>query len=191
MPKGKLNDFGEKIGGARKDLWAIRGLMSSDLADLTDYEKKEYINKNNIWKKPDYEAMLAEGRPREVIYFIKLVRDALPPKFAPSYLSEQTADEQYAFYIDFIQEFKNLVMDVKTVDEIKQLHDYLEKTGKIEHSGYLRYKVRLNPIAPIINNTNSSTDLLNRFLIGTFCFIDTVNKELLITQRGQKVLSLL
>ena len=79
MPKGKLNDFGEKIGGARKDLWAIRGLMSSDLADLTDYEKKEYINKNNIWKKPDYEAMLAEGRPREVIYFIKLVRDATDP----------------------------------------------------------------------------------------------------------------
>lgn len=168
MPKGKLNDFGEKIGGARKDLWAIRGLMSSDLADLTDYEKKEYINKNNIWKKPDYEAMLAEGRPREVIYFIKLVRDALPPKFAPSYLSEQTADEQYAFYIDFIQEFKNLVMDVKTVDEIKQLHDYLDKTGKIEHCGYLRYKVNTkywNVVSnKLVNVMNLYGSGINRYI---------------------------
>lgn len=144
MPKtaGKLEDFGQKIGGARKDLWAIRGLLSSDLPDMTDYEKKEYINKNNIWKKPDYEAMLAEGRPREVIYFIKLVRDALPPKFAPShYMNDKTDDEQYGFYIDFVQEIKNKVMNIQTVDEIKALHDYLEKTGKIEHSGFMRYKV--------------------------------------------------
>ena len=28
-----INDFGEKIGGARKDLWKERGLMVEDLHD--------------------------------------------------------------------------------------------------------------------------------------------------------------
>ena len=51
MPRTtKTEDFGKKIGGARKDLWASRGLLSSDLDELTDFEKKEYVNKNNIWK---------------------------------------------------------------------------------------------------------------------------------------------
>ena len=53
MPRTtKTEDFGKKIVGARKDLWASRGLLSSDLDELTDFEKKEYVNKNNIWKKP-------------------------------------------------------------------------------------------------------------------------------------------
>ena len=29
-----LNDFGAKIGGARKDLWRRRGLQESDTADM-------------------------------------------------------------------------------------------------------------------------------------------------------------
>lgn len=137
----KTEDFGEKIGGARKDIWATRGLLSSDLPELTDYEKKEYVNKNNIWRKPDYDAMLAEGRPREVIYFIKLVRDALPAKISIMTYSDLTPDEQYAAYIDFIQEIKNLVSDIKSIDQIDSISDYLERTGKINKMGYRRFSV--------------------------------------------------
>ena len=35
----KLQDFGKKIGGARKDLWRSRGLWLSDLAEMSDKEK--------------------------------------------------------------------------------------------------------------------------------------------------------
>ena len=141
MPRTKTEDFGEKIGGARKDLWAVRGLLSSDLSDMTDYEKKEYINKNNIWKKPDYDALAAEGRSREAVYFIKLVRDALPAKFSMSSLGSMTRDEQYKLYIDFIQEFKNLVMEVRTLDDVDKLKNYLEESGKIKFNGYRGYSV--------------------------------------------------
>lgn len=142
MPRTtKTEDFGKKIGGARKDLWASRGLLSSDLDELTDFEKKEYVNKNNIWKKPDYEAMLKDGRPREVIYFIKLVRDALPTNISLSYYRSSSLDEQYKAYIDFIQEIKNTVMDLKDIEGVEKLSDYLERTGKVVKSGYHRYSI--------------------------------------------------
>lgn len=142
MARTKTEDFGKKIGGARKDLWAVRGLLSSDLEELTEYEKKEYVKKDNIWKRPDYQAMLDEGRPREVIYFIKLIRDALPAKFASSYSSSKTIDQQYGIYIDFIQEIKNLIMDVKSIDDIRELSNYLERTGRISSRGlYMGFRV--------------------------------------------------
>ena len=35
-----INDFGKKIGGARKDTWKGRGLSLSDLYEMTAEEKK-------------------------------------------------------------------------------------------------------------------------------------------------------
>lgn len=40
-----INDFGEKIGGARKDLWKERGLMVEDLDGMTQDEKEKYVKK--------------------------------------------------------------------------------------------------------------------------------------------------
>lgn len=40
-----INDFGEKIGGARKDLWKERGLMVEDLDGMTQGEKEKYVKK--------------------------------------------------------------------------------------------------------------------------------------------------
>ena len=40
-----INDFGEKIGGARKDLWKERGLMIEDLDGMTQGEKEKYVKK--------------------------------------------------------------------------------------------------------------------------------------------------
>lgn len=37
----KLVDFGQKIGGARKDVWKSRGLSLDDLFELTDSEAKK------------------------------------------------------------------------------------------------------------------------------------------------------
>ena len=71
----KIEDFGEKIGGARKDLWKERGLMIDDILDMNGKEKQTYIKKNNIWKKPDYEQLVADGMPIHVAFYIKKIRD--------------------------------------------------------------------------------------------------------------------
>lgn len=50
----KIEDYGEKIGGAKKDLWKQRGLMVSDFKKMNDRESEKYVTKDNIWQKPDY-----------------------------------------------------------------------------------------------------------------------------------------
>ena len=45
-------DFGEHIGGARKELWSAGGINLEDLLDMNDAEKAKFVKKDNIWKKP-------------------------------------------------------------------------------------------------------------------------------------------
>ena len=68
MPKQIHEDFGEKIGGAKKDLWSVRGLYTDDLDEMNEREAEKYVKKDNIWKKPDYQAMLDDGVPIGVVY---------------------------------------------------------------------------------------------------------------------------
>ena len=70
MPKQIHEDFGEKIGGAKKDLWSVRGLYTDDLDEMNEREAEKYVKKDNIWKKPDYQAMLDDGVPIGVVYFM-------------------------------------------------------------------------------------------------------------------------
>lgn len=65
---GVHEDFGEKIGGAKKDLWKDRGLYADDLEAMNEREAEKFVKKDNVWKKPDYAAMLEEGIPLGVVY---------------------------------------------------------------------------------------------------------------------------
>ena len=58
---GVHEDFGEKIGGAKKDLWKDRGLYADDLEAMNEREAEKFVKKDNVWKKPDYAAMLGKG----------------------------------------------------------------------------------------------------------------------------------
>ena len=49
----QIQDFGCKIGGARKDTWKREGLSVADLYGMTSAEKKKYIKRDYIWPKPD------------------------------------------------------------------------------------------------------------------------------------------
>lgn len=72
-------DAGEKIGGARKDYYKSP-LRLEEVSILTVRERAELITKDNIWPRPDYAQMRAEGRDPIVALFIKYIRDALPGK---------------------------------------------------------------------------------------------------------------
>lgn len=51
---GKIQDFGEKIGGAKKDLWSNTALMLSNFDTLTDVERNKYCAKDYVWPRPDW-----------------------------------------------------------------------------------------------------------------------------------------
>ena len=41
-------DFGEKIGGAKKDLWKDRGLYVDDLGAMNEREAEKFVKKDNV-----------------------------------------------------------------------------------------------------------------------------------------------
>jgi Large polyvalent protein-associated domain 1 len=74
--KGKMPDAGEKIRGARKDQWAIRGLILQDLDTLTPGHAATIVTKHNIWQ-PDYPALIESGCEPTAAALIKLIYDPL------------------------------------------------------------------------------------------------------------------
>lgn len=72
----RIEDFGEKIEGAKKDLWtSYKDKLSSELPD--DESK---IRLADAFPEPDYGAAIAEGVGIDVLAAIKALRDTIPPK---------------------------------------------------------------------------------------------------------------
>jgi site-specific DNA-cytosine methylase/DNA repair protein RadC len=72
----RIEDFGEKIEGARKDLWqkytdAIMADLPEDSADITLAK---------FLPEPDYEAMLASGMEPRRVAAVRALRDLIPRK---------------------------------------------------------------------------------------------------------------
>ena len=136
MPPELHEDFGEKIGGAKKDLWKDRGLYTDDLDGMNEREAEKYVKKDNVWKKPDYQAMLDEGIPLGVVFFMKKARDSL--NASPQYpyrdnTPEKRLDRQKQ-YVETVRELQAVVEGVRTVEDVMQVCDrffldngYLEK----------------------------------------------------------------
>ncbi|WP_407384793.1 hypothetical protein [Holdemanella porci] len=121
----KIDDFGIKIGGARKDLWRERGgLQYEDLQEMSDLEIQQYVVKKEIWnlKPKDFENMVfVEGRDREAAYFIKKVYGAIPSKpKIPTYLThKEDISKQLKAYIDMVQGIKKVCSEIKAKEDIE------------------------------------------------------------------------
>lgn len=142
-------DFGEKIGGAKKDLWRDRGLYVTDLDAMNDREAEKYVKKDNIWKKPDYTAMLEDGIPLGVVYFIKKARDSLSA--TPQYLRFDDTPEKCLArqkeYIETVRELQDAVSGIRTVADAKEVFNrFLLDKGYLEpDSGYTTLSYRFTP----------------------------------------------
>lgn len=111
-----IQDFGEKIGGARKDLWKHRGLDVSDLSEMTDLERSTLIKKENVWPKPDWIKLISDGTPQCVAYWQSKMRQVLPPRPA------KADPECQENYVETVRKFRDAVMNVKTPAEIDQFY---------------------------------------------------------------------
>lgn len=106
----KIEDFGSKIGGARKDVWAKRGLQIEDIIDMTEAEKEKYIKRDYIWPKENVVEELEEGTPRFIIYWRNEIRKTVNTK-NKGRISE---DE----YIEGVRKVRNMVEKVQTEEDI-------------------------------------------------------------------------
>jgi len=122
----RIEDFGNKIGGAKKDL-AAKNKTNLEIADVekwTSLERKEYITKKNVWVQPDYRKLVDEDGVSVVCaYFIKKVRDSLPAK--PKYPRSVTAETSQEQYIQYISEIRDKVMTLKNESEIRDFFRWI------------------------------------------------------------------
>lgn len=127
----RTQDFGKKIGGARKEIWKDRGLAPEDIEGMTDAEAVKYITKDNIWKKPDYQEMISSGHHVRAVYFIKQVRNALPAKVSYSNLdtTPELVKKRQEEFISLIRDVKERLLNVKSDQDICRFYDEFADAG--------------------------------------------------------------
>lgn len=131
-----LQDFGEKIGGARKDLWKSRGLISADLNEMTDVERSALVKKENIWLKPDWAKLIADGTLQSIAYWQSKMRQAIPPR------PPKTDPDSLSNYVTVIRGLRDAVMSVKTPRDLDRFYeDVMCKTYLTPESKYYRMVV--------------------------------------------------
>jgi hypothetical protein len=75
-PVGKITDFGEKIFGARKDVWG----KFKRIMDQAFPESYDDVTLSRNVPEPDYEAAIEAGVSVDDLALLKAIRDNLPPK---------------------------------------------------------------------------------------------------------------
>lgn len=73
-PTGPITDFGEKIGGARKDVWG--GFSEA----IKDQQNTKELPLSKSWPEPDYQELADNGTDREALALIAAMRAQIPPK---------------------------------------------------------------------------------------------------------------
>lgn len=143
-----IEDFGEKIGGARKD-FATNSLKIEDLDNMNDMEASKTVLKKNIWKPLDYREMKGAGYDAKSVNYIKLVKDSIP---ATPILSK----EAHVNYINFLNDIKNIIENSnKDFDSISSaLKKYIDDNFKTKNDyGYSwNEKATLYSKQGILNN---------------------------------------
>jgi hypothetical protein len=87
-PAENIQDFGEKLIGARKDVWQTyeKSLTEELPSDLTKITVSKYF------PEPDYDKAIAAGVDVNILAAIKAIRDSVPSKPRKGYKLERWAD---------------------------------------------------------------------------------------------------
>jgi hypothetical protein len=150
----KIEDVGEKIGGARKDRWKERGLAMSDYDGLTDTEKQAYTNKAQVFPKPDYQVMIDGGMDKPMAYALKEVYDSIAPK--PNLTRAQQADPAQRdaalrLYVETVGKIRDGLKAVKTPEELKALRDTVFESSPTGYGGRLTYTADAKAIMHLVS----------------------------------------
>ncbi|MCS4089883.1 LPD1 domain-containing protein [Rhizobium sp. BK176] len=123
--KRKIDDAGEKIGGARKD-WARERMAKADVDEMTDVERVEHIQKDNVWPKPDYAALVEAGMSPEAAAQIKVIRDRIAK--APAVSRRREHSTTLVWYYETLSAVGAYLEGCKTLDEVMGAQRVLDET---------------------------------------------------------------
>lgn len=141
-----INDFGQKIRGAKKDLWK---LMKEQMSGKTAADIKE-LPLSKAWPEPDYQKMHDNGMDKWVIAFIRAARESIPakPKLA----------HKIASWAEHVRTFRDLSIDVAdghlSGDDLKNKIQQLER-----HSRYAGDLMGRADLYAAVGHSRSLADL--------------------------------
>ena len=129
-----LQDFGTKLGGARKDDY--ERITVEQVDELNEYERAEIITKDTIWPVEDLnEIKVIRGEiSRERAFLSKLVRDAITTEVGnPHY------PNAYEVYIEEVNALKQIAENCESFAELRtQLTAYLERKDEDGNRVYIK-----------------------------------------------------
>ena len=142
--KKKTQDFGEKIGGAKKDL-SIKGLCSNDFEGLTIQQVDSYMKKDKLWPKITTDELIAKGYDKIMALYVYRLRNCMPAK--PVYLSsdnesvKKTQKEFYKFY-DIIEDVVSKHLKYSEISQAtEEIYKGLVNAGFLIQTYTNRYSV--------------------------------------------------
>ena len=121
----RIDDAGVKIGGARKD-YAKERMASSDVEAMTDEERVMNIQKDNVWPKPDYAALVEAGMAPAAAAQVKIIRDRIAK--APSLSSLRPHSTTLGWYFDTLRAVGDHLEACRTLEEVRNVYYVLEKS---------------------------------------------------------------
>lgn len=149
----KIEDFGDRIYGARKDFY----ITLEDFNEMSEIAKAKNAKKDKVWpvKKHYYEQLVEDGVPKVVAYFRKRVRDAMPNGIDRSryWLN---VDEAQKNLVNVLNKVREKTEKVKSVDDIFDIVDFLMTEGFIQKLGATSYRA-----TPAMYGVKLSAAMLN------------------------------
>lgn len=118
----KITDAGRKVPGARKDKNAA--LAISELGSMTDEEIAKEVRKDNIWPKPDFAALVAEGMPPLVAAAVKVIRDKIPQTSTLKGASTQRQSREA--FVAIVSSARDRLLSCRSVEDVGRLYDQMK-----------------------------------------------------------------
>jgi hypothetical protein len=132
----RTEDFGEKIGGARKDEWSKRGLRSSDISAMNKREVEKHVKKENVWKRPNWVQAVADGGNRGLLYAQNEIYKSLntTPYIRGRYkATDAQIQENAKLYAEEIAEIQSMAEKATTAADFAKMGTvWLVENGYIE-----------------------------------------------------------
>ena len=114
----RIEDFGEKLEGARKDIFAgFRDALKDDIDVVTEPLSKSF-------PQPNYEKLAEAGVPKRVLAYVAIMRDMIPHKPRKAFKAQRWA-EQVNLLRGFAQRLLDQEIDVSGINDELRLHPTL------------------------------------------------------------------
>lgn len=124
----KINDFGMKIGGARKD--KKEESKENPLPKMNNPGNFLLISRDNIWPETNGEELVASGVPQGIAYWREQIRKAIPPH--PSKADERSMIN----YFNIVSELKEQVNQVNEPEDVESFYHFIHQHYLTDSDAY-------------------------------------------------------